>query len=64
MREYCVALTIVLLNHQESAEQKAHITGMLFEMVNLLVDDLKAPRFIDTGEGLAMISGEKVSAIH
>lgn len=64
LREYCVALTIVLLNHQESAEQKAHITGMLFEMVNLLVDDLKAPRFIDTGEGLAMISGQKVSAIH
>ncbi|OAT15543.1 hypothetical protein M979_3498 [Buttiauxella noackiae ATCC 51607] len=54
----------MLLNHKESAEQKAHITGILFEMVNLLVDDLKAPRFIDTGEGLAMMSGEKVSAIH
>ncbi len=48
----------------KGTEQKVHIAGILFEMVNMLVDDLKAPRFIDTDAGLAMISGEKVSVMH
>lgn len=49
LRKYCSALTMLLLNQQETDEQKNHIIGMLFEMVNLLADDLKAPRKIFVG---------------
>lgn len=62
--EYCTSLTMLLLNQQESADQVENITGMLFEMVNLLAEDLKAPRFIQNASGLAMISGEVVPGIH
>ena len=64
MREYCAALTMLLLQHQPSPEQKEHITGLLFELVNVLVEDLKAPRFVSTDAGLVMISGEAVPGIH
>lgn len=64
MREYCVALTILLLQRQQAPEQEEHITGLLFELVNVLVDDLKTPRFVRTDGGLAMISGEAVPGIH
>lgn len=64
LREYCVALTILLLQRQPSAEQEEHITGLLFELVNVLVEDLKTPRFVRTNGGLAMISGEAVPGIH
>ncbi|KFC77139.1 hypothetical protein [Buttiauxella agrestis] len=64
LREYCSALTILLLQHQQSPEQKEHITGLLFELVNVLVEDLKAPRFVSTDGGLVMISGEAVPGIH
>ncbi len=62
--EYCASLTMLLLNQQESPEQVEKITGMLFEMVNVLAEDLKAPRFIQNASGLAMISGEMVPGIH
>ena len=64
LREYCSALTILLLQHQQSPEQKEHIAGLLFELVNVLVEDLKAPRFVRTDGGLVMISGESVPGIH
>lgn len=64
LREYCSALTILLLQHQQSPEQKEHIAGLLFELVNVLVEDLKAPRFVRTDAGLVMISGEAVPGIH
>ncbi|BCG07638.1 hypothetical protein [Buttiauxella agrestis] len=64
LREYCSALTILLLQRQQSPEQKEHITGLLFELVNVLVEDLKAPRFVRTDGGLVMISGESVPGIH
>ncbi|MFP2515079.1 hypothetical protein [Buttiauxella agrestis] len=64
LREYCSALTILLLQRQQSPEQKEHITGLLFELVNVLVEDLKAPRFVSTDGGLVMISGEAVPGIH
>jgi hypothetical protein len=62
--EYCSALTMLLLNQQESPEQVEKITGMLFELVNVLAEDLKAPRFNRTDVGLTMMSGEPVTAIH
>lgn len=64
MREYCSALTLLLLQRQQSAEQEEHITGLLFELVNALAEDLKTPRFVRTDGGLAMISGEAVLGIH
>ncbi|MCE0844494.1 hypothetical protein LVQ79_02815 [Buttiauxella sp. A2-C1_F] len=64
LREYCSALTILLLQRQQLPEQEEQITGLLFELINLLVEDLKTPRFVRTDGGLAMISGEAVPGIH
>ena len=64
LHEYCSALTILLLQRQQSPEQEEQITGLLFELINLLVEDLKTPRFVRTDGGLAMISGEAVPGIH
>lgn len=64
LREYCASLTIVLLNQLESPEQQEHIIGILFELVSVLAEDLKAPRFVRTSAGLVMMSGETVSSIH
>lgn len=64
MREYCSSLTLVLLNQQESAEQQKTITGLLFEMINALVEDLKAPRFVRTDSGLAMIDSQAGNNLH
>ena len=64
LREYCAALTMLLLQGQPSIEQEEHITGLLFEMVTVLADDLKAPRFIKTDAGLMMIGGDAAHEIH
>jgi len=64
LREYCVALTLLLLQHQQPEEKEAHITEMLFELINVLAEDLKAPRFVRTDAGLVMISGESKPDIH
>lgn len=64
LRSYCFALTMVLLNQQESPQQEERITEMLFDMVHLLAEDLKAPRFVQTGAGLKMLDGEAVSLLH
>lgn len=64
LRTYCAALTMLLLQGQQSPQQEEHITGLLFELVNVLTDDLKAPRFVQTDAGLVMISGEAVPGIH
>ncbi|OAT33663.1 hypothetical protein M975_1024 [Buttiauxella brennerae ATCC 51605] len=58
--EYCSALTMVLLNQQATAEQQDHIAELLFDLLMMLADDLKAPRFIRTATGLAMIGGEAI----
>ena len=64
LREYCAALTLVLLQRQQPLEQEEHITGLLFELINVLVEDLKAPRFVRTDAGLVMISGDGEALIH
>lgn len=58
------ALTLVLLNQQESAGQESTITGLLFELINLLNDSLRAPRFVRTPSGLAMIDNSSVDSVH
>lgn len=64
LRDYCSALTLVLLNQQESAGQESTITGLLFELINLLNDSLRAPRFVRTPSGLAMIDNSSVDSVH
>jgi len=41
-----------------------HITGLLFQMVNIMTDDLTAPRFVQTETGLVMIDSKYVNCIH
>jgi hypothetical protein len=43
---YCQALTQALLSCTLSPETEQELTGLLFDMVDLLVSDLKAPRFV------------------
>ncbi|MCS3602622.1 hypothetical protein M2371_001831 [Buttiauxella sp. BIGb0471] len=62
--EYCSALTMILLNQQIMPEQQEQISELLFELLTMLAEDLKAPRFIRTTDGLAMIGGEVIPAIH
>jgi hypothetical protein len=64
IREYCQGMTIILLNQQNTAESQQQITGLLFELIHLLADDLKTPRFVRTADGLAMINREVRSGIH
>ncbi|AIR64352.1 hypothetical protein [Cedecea neteri] len=64
LREYCSALTLVLLNQQESAEQQGTITGLLFELINVLNDSLRAPRFVRTDSGLAIIDSLAGNNLH
>lgn len=64
LRQYCVALTLLLLQRQQPAEQEEHITGMLFELMNILVEDLKTPRFVRTVAGLVTIGGKSKPDIH
>lgn len=64
LRGYCSALILLLLQRQQPAEQEEHITEMLFELINVLAEDLKAPRFVRTDAGLVMISGESKPDIH
>lgn len=62
--EYCSALTMVLLNQELSAEQQVQITDLLYEVFGMLEEDLKAPRFVRTKKGLAMIDGGVLPGIH
>lgn len=64
LREYCAALTMLLLQGQPSVEQKEHISGLLFELINVMVDDLKAPRFVRTDAGLVTIGSDARPEIH
>jgi len=64
LREYCTALTIVLLNQQEPPEQREQMIGILYEMIFVLAEDLKAPRFVRVAGGLKMIEGAAVPGIH
>ena len=64
MRQYCSALTLVLLNQQAPAGLQKHITGLLFQMINIMTDDLTAPRFVQTESGLVMIESKFTHIVH
>src|SRR5690606_35276501 len=64
LREYCVALTIALLNNQDLPDQREQMIGMLYELLFVLADDLKAPGFVRVAGRLQMIEGEPVAGVH
>ncbi|WHS99321.1 MAG: hypothetical protein LZT29_02321 [Pantoea stewartii] len=64
MRQYCSALTLVLLNQPASTDLQKHITGLLFQMINIMTDDLTAPRFVQTASGLVMIDSKLTDSVH
>ena len=64
MREYCAAMTMLLLQHQQSPEQEEQLGGLLFELLNVMVEDLKTPRFIHSEMGLRMIGEHTKPDIH
>ncbi|MFB5744115.1 hypothetical protein ACE38U_04420 [Cedecea sp. S5-13] len=65
LREYCTALTIVLLNQQEFPEQRQQMIGLLYELITVLAEDLKAPRFVRALDGgLEMIPGGVLNLVH
>lgn len=64
LREYCAALAQLLLQHQQTAQQQESVTGLLSELVSVLVTDLKAPRYVRTEAGLMMIGGEGGKGVH
>lgn len=45
-RQYCHALTQTLLSRAHTPDVNRALTGMLFELINELVEDLQAPRFL------------------
>lgn len=45
-RQYCHALTQTLLSRAHTPDVNRALIGMLFELVNELVEDLQAPRFL------------------
>jgi len=45
LRQYCYVLTQVLMSQRQTAEVNEVLNGLLFELVNLLIEDLVAPRF-------------------
>ncbi|MEM6161125.1 hypothetical protein AAH446_11320 [Erwinia sp. P6884] len=64
LREYCAALTLLLLQRQQSPEQEEQITGLLYELIGVLNEDLKAPRFVHTADGLMMTGAVRPSGMH
>lgn len=49
---------------QESPEQEKMLTGVLYELIDILARDLKAPRFLRTPTGLVTLEGEPLPQVH
>lgn len=64
LRGYCAALTLLLLQHQQTPEQEEKLTGLLYELTGVLNADLRAPRFVRTADGITMISRVIKAAVH
>ncbi|WLS79047.1 hypothetical protein Q3V30_00575 [Erwinia pyri] len=64
LRQYCAALTLLLLQRQQSPEQEEQIAGLLYELIGVLTEDLKAPRFVRTADGITMISSGIKAEVH
>ncbi|ELU4452028.1 hypothetical protein ACSRCJ_20655 [Salmonella enterica] len=58
MINYALALTAALLSRAMSTGIEDDLTGLLHDVVCLVADELKQPRFIRTPEGIKTITGE------
>ena len=45
LRQYCYVLTQVLISQKQTAEINKTLNALLFELVNMLIEDLLLPRF-------------------
>lgn len=45
LRQYCYALTKMLIGQKQEQQLNEALNALLFELVNLLIEDLLAPRF-------------------
>ncbi|WP_158781734.1 hypothetical protein [Pantoea sp. BAV 3049] len=52
---YCRALTQILRNRAADSDTQEVLTELLFDLVSFLVEDLKAPRYIETYSGLVQV---------
>ena len=53
--QYCQALTRLLIHNLIDAEARLTLNDLLFDLVNYQVDDLKAPRYMETWNGLVQV---------
>lgn len=53
--DYCLTLAQLLSKHTFTADEEKQLTGLLFELVCYFADDLRAPRWIRTIDGVKFI---------
>ncbi|EMR5620773.1 hypothetical protein WJW69_003988 [Salmonella enterica] len=58
MINYALALTAALLSRAMSSGIEDDLAGLLHDVVCLIMDEIKQPRFIRTPEGIKTITGE------
>ncbi|MBF7954411.1 hypothetical protein [Rahnella victoriana] len=52
LAEYCLTLTQILKNHEIPAQSEKSLTGLLYDLVSYFSEDLCAPRYLRTAQGL------------
>ena len=52
---YCLTLAQLLSKHTFTADEEKQLTGLLFELVCYFADELRAPRWIRTADGVKLI---------
>jgi len=59
--EYCQVLVQLLTERAVLPEMEKILTGLLFELVSYFADELKAPRWIRTSDGVKFIEEVEVA---
>lgn len=57
---YCLTLAQLLSKYTFTADEDKQLTGLLFELVCYFADELRAPRWIRTANGVKFIDEEAV----
>ena len=52
---YCLSLTQMLAGQGFYSEMEKHLSGLLYELINYFVAEMKAPRWLRTSEGVKFI---------
>nr|WP_283011194.1 hypothetical protein [Cronobacter turicensis]MDI7405134.1 hypothetical protein [Cronobacter turicensis] len=60
LSRYCKALNMALISRAHPPEMAETLTGLLFDLVNHLVEFVRAPCFVRTGEGYKDWAGQHV----